>query len=39
VRHYSLLLRQFHGDEGRSVTIELETGRSYRFRYVVNGEE
>jgi 1,4-alpha-glucan branching enzyme len=36
---HSLPLHQCRGDEGWSVTIELEAGRTYRFRYVVDGEE
>lgn len=36
---HSLPLRQSHDEGDWSLTLELGTGRSYRFRYVVNGEE
>jgi 1,4-alpha-glucan branching enzyme len=36
---HTLLLHQSHRDEGWSVTLELETNRSYRFRYLVDGSE
>jgi 1,4-alpha-glucan branching enzyme len=36
---HSLLLHQSRSDEDWTVTIDLESHRSYRFRYVVNGKE
>jgi 1,4-alpha-glucan branching enzyme len=36
---HSLLLQQSRADAEWSVTIELDPGHSYRFRYLVNGEE
>ena len=32
-------LRQTRGDEEWHIALELEAGRSYCFRYLVNGEE
>jgi 1,4-alpha-glucan branching enzyme len=34
----SHFLRQTHGDADWHVTLELEAGRSFRFRYLVDGE-
>jgi len=35
----SHLLRQTHNDMDWHITLDLEPGRSYHFRYLVNGEE
>jgi 1,4-alpha-glucan branching enzyme len=33
------LLSQTHGDLSWHISVELELGHTYRFRYLVNGEE
>lgn len=36
---HSHILRQTRDDADWHISLELEVGRSYRFRYLVNGEE
>ncbi len=36
---YHHLLQQTHSDSDWHITLDLEAGRSYRFRYLVDGHE
>ncbi len=38
-RQYRDLLQQTHSDSDWHITLDLEAGRSYRFRYLVDGHE
>ncbi len=38
-RLYHHLLQQTYGDSDWHITLDLEAGRSYRFRYLVDGSE